>query len=132
MLVLSGVLSQQGGEGGIVRNELAVIPTLPQECSQRLHAVRYGPVLDDGGVFWKDAEPLSADFMSQVLDMVLEQTELSLGRFGVQPHGRLPIPSGGSLDGPTRPRSELRCHPGSRGLPRRRGDGGPLQPAENR
>ena len=47
MLVLLGVLDQRGGDGGVIRDESAIVSALPQERSQSLEDVRNGPILDD-------------------------------------------------------------------------------------
>ena len=76
MLVLFSVLDQQGRQGGVVGNETTVILTLAQEGSQGLQGVWGGPIFDDGGILGRDADALSNDLVSEVLDVVLEKLSL--------------------------------------------------------
>ena len=132
MLVLPGVLNQRGGEGGVVRNEPAVIPTLPKERSQGLDSAGDRPVLNDGGVFRRNADTLSADLMSQVLDMILEQLGFLWGDL-----------KSSRIEGCQYLPEDPQMAPRIRGVNggviqvaedfrQRGGDGGPWQPAENK
>ena len=79
MLVLLCVLDKRRGDGGIIRDEALVIPALPKKGWLRLEVVGDWPVFDDGRVVRRNADPLSADFMSKVLDMIPEQLGLPGG-----------------------------------------------------
>ena len=79
MLISFGVLDKRRGDGGVIRDEAPVIPALSQEGSESLQSVRDWPILDDGRVVRGDADPLGADFMSEIFDVVSEQLGLPRG-----------------------------------------------------
>ena len=76
MLVLLSILDQGGREGSVICDESPIIPTLSQKCPEGLDVMRDGPILYDRSVFQGNADPLSADLVSQVFDVILEQLSL--------------------------------------------------------
>ena len=79
MLFFLGVLDKGCRDRGIILDESFVVPALTQEGSKCLQSVGDWPVFDDRGVVRGNTDPASADFVSEILDVIPEQLGLSRG-----------------------------------------------------